>query len=102
MIYTYVATALIAALLSAAGTWQVQGWRFAAKEKERLEAQQEKDRNDRRAIGIVAEDYEKEATKLRIKYITITKTVEKFIDRPVYQNTCLDQDGLDAINGIVR
>lgn len=102
MIYTYVATAFIASLLTMAGTWQVQNWRFNAKEKERLEAKQEKDRNDRRAVGIVAEEYEKEKAAQRVKYVTITKTVEKFIDRPVYQNTCLDQDGIDAVNGVAK
>ena len=42
--YTYVATALIAALMASAGTWQVQNWRFGAKEKDRVEAQAETDR----------------------------------------------------------
>lgn len=28
----------------------------------------------------------------------ITKTVTKLVDRPVYQNICLDQDGMDVIN----
>lgn len=42
--YTYVATALIAALLAGAGAWQTQNWRFAAKEKDRVEAQAETDR----------------------------------------------------------
>lgn len=42
--YTYAATAIIAALLAAAGAWQVQNWRFDAKEKDRVEHQAEVDR----------------------------------------------------------
>lgn len=42
--YTYVATALIAALVAGAGAWQTQNWRYAAKEKERVDAQAETDR----------------------------------------------------------
>lgn len=95
-------TALVASLLAGAGTWQVQNWRFESKEKERIEAQLEKDRNDRRAVGVVAKEYEDEKTKERIKYVTITKTVDRFIDRPVYKNMCMDQDGIDAINGVVK
>lgn len=102
MIYTYVATAFIASLLTMAGTWQVQNWRFNAKEKERLEAKQEKDRNDRRAVGIVAGNYEVEKEKQRIKYVAIVETVEKVVERPIYKNICLDQDGIDAINGVQK
>ena len=43
--YTYVATALIAASLAATGAWKVQEWRFDAKEKERAEQQLESERN---------------------------------------------------------
>ena len=35
--YTYVATAILAAALSATGTWKVQQWRMDAKEKEHVE-----------------------------------------------------------------
>ena len=35
--YTYVATAILAAVLSATGTWKVQQWRMDAKEKEHVE-----------------------------------------------------------------
>ena len=42
--YTYLATALIAASLAATGAWRVQQWRFDAKEKERAELQLENER----------------------------------------------------------
>lgn len=35
--YTYVATAILAAALSATGTWKIQQWRMDAKEKEHVE-----------------------------------------------------------------
>ena len=43
-LYTYVATALIAASLAATGAWKVQDWRYNAKEKERAEQQLENER----------------------------------------------------------
>lgn len=43
-LYTYAATALIAASLAATGVWKVQDWRYGAKEKERAEQQLENER----------------------------------------------------------
>jgi hypothetical protein len=36
--------------------------------------------------------------KTEVKYRTITKQVEKIIDRPIYSNVCLDADGLRLAN----
>lgn len=57
--YTYLATGLIAASLSATGAWKVQDWRFDAKEKERVEQQLESERlrakaNLRNAENVIA------------------------------------------------
>ena len=45
---------------------------------------------------------EEDKAKIEIRYRTIVRTVTEFIDRPVYMNTCLDQDGVDAINGVAK
>ena len=49
MMYTHVATALIAAAVSATGAWQVQNWRFDTQAKQRLEAQAELRRTNEKA-----------------------------------------------------
>lgn len=36
--------------------------------------------------------------KTTIVYQTITKYKDKIVDRPVYQNVCLDSDGVNTIN----
>lgn len=36
--------------------------------------------------------------KARIVYRTITEMVDKIVDRPVYRNVCLDDDGLRLAN----
>ena len=50
-----------------------------------------------------AEKLEVESAKAKIVYRTITKTVDRIVDRPVYLNQCFDDDGVravtDAING---
>ena len=45
-----------------------------------------------------SEDYEQTKEAERVKTETITRTVQKIVDRPVYINTCLDDDGVRLIN----
>lgn len=42
--YTYLATAILAAALAFAGAWQTQNWRYGAMEKDRVTTQLETDR----------------------------------------------------------
>ena len=102
MIYSHVAAALIGAALAATSAWQVQSCRFDAKEKQRLESEAEIRRNNEKRTTIAAEGLEKDKREIEIRYRTITKTVTKFIDRPVHKNICLDQAGIDAINGVAK
>lgn len=46
----------------------------------------------------VSEDYEQSKETERVKTETITRTVQKIVDRPIYINTCLDDDGVRLIN----
>lgn len=49
-LYTYLATALVAAALAFAGGWRVQDWRYGAKEAQRLDAERiERDKQDQQA-----------------------------------------------------
>ena len=102
LLYTHLAAALIGAALAATSAWQVQSLRFEAKEKQRLESEAEIRRMNEKRTSLAAEGLEKDKREIEIRYRTITKTVTKFIDRPVYKNICLDQDGIDAINGVAK
>ena len=102
MIYSHVAAALLGAAVAATSAWQVQSLRFEAKEKQRLESEAEIRRMNEKRTSLVAEGLEKDKREIEIRYRTITKTVTKFIERPVYKNTCLDQDGIAAINGVAK
>lgn len=46
----------------------------------------------------VGEQYEKSKSDERIKTQTITRTVQKIVERPIYINTCFDDDGVSAVN----
>ena len=101
MIYTHAAVAIVAAVLSAAGAWQLQGLRFDAREKERIEAAAELARNNRQAAQSASEGFENDRTKTEIKYRTITRQVEKIVERPSYRNVCFDEPGLHALRSAI-
>ena len=44
------------------------------------------------------EDYEQTKETERVKTETITREVQKIIERPVYLNTCFDAAGVSAVN----
>ncbi len=48
-----------------------------------------------------SEDYEKLNSEQRVKTETVTREVQKIIERPVYLNQCFDDDGLSAINSLI-
>lgn len=52
-------------------------------------------------INEVSSDYEAEKSKQRVKVETVTREVQKIIDRPVYQQHCFDDDGVSAINSLI-
>lgn len=97
-LYTYAATALVAVAIGFTGGWKTQGWRWDASEKQRLE-QEAKDlhRANERAQAS-SSTFESKRSANETKYRTVTITLEKIIDRPVYLSACLDPDGLRVLN----
>ena len=101
-LYTYAATALVAAALGGAGAWKVQGWRCAAQDAQRLEAQAEATRINEKAASAASTSFETKKASNETRYRTITVEVEKIVDRPVYLQQCIDDDGLRLINSQIR
>jgi type II secretory pathway pseudopilin PulG len=90
----------IVAALAAFGSWQVQNWRAKANEADRIEAQHEKERMDRRAVDNAASGHE--ADKVRIR--TVTKVIEREVANATRTEfyaadapACLDADGLRIV-----
>lgn len=104
--------AIAATAVGAAGAWIVQSLRYDAKIADinlthaRAYADQ---------IATSARDYRRwvdrqsqaEKTHIefveveRVKYQTITQTVERLIDRPVYRSDCIDDDGMRVITDAI-
>ena len=49
----------------------------------------------------VSADYEKLKSEQRVKNEVVIKEVQKIIDRPVYRNICIDDDGLRQLNSLI-
>ena len=50
----------------------------------------------------VSADYEQIKAEQRTKVETVTRTVQKIVERPLYFNRCIDDDGLSEINSIIK
>lgn len=97
-LYIIVAIALASLLGGFGGAWKVQDWRYGAKEAERMEVEAEKRRMDAKQIHAAATGYEADKRKLREQSGPIIKEVERVVEKPVYRNICLDDDGLRVLD----
>ncbi len=71
---------------------------YEHKEKEIAAEQVQADKALQARYNKVADDYETLKTKRENNVRTITKTVEKLVDNPVYRNICISDTGLHVIN----
>lgn len=52
-------------------------------------------------INQMSSDYEATRSEQRVQVETVTREVQKIIDRPVYLNHCFDDAGVSAINSLI-
>ena len=53
-------------------------------------------------INKLSADYEERIANQKVKVETVTKYVDKIIERDVYRNVCIDDDGLQSINSLIK
>lgn len=97
----YIAIALISAVLSGFGTWEVQGWRYAAKEKERIQQEQKDALRRAEHVDVAAVAHEKDKVRIQTKYVQVVKEVPHEVQKPVYRNVCVGPDGVRNINDLI-
>lgn len=96
LLYALVGLAIIASLGYIGKRIYDAGGDSVRLEWEKATAQQRKDEAEKMiaaSIGLEAGN-----AKAKVVYRTITQIVDKIIDRPVYRNVCLDDDGLSNAN----
>ncbi|MGN1056970.1 MAG: hypothetical protein ACI4QS_09695 [Comamonas sp.] len=93
---------LIAALLAAcsifgAGYW-LRGLQVKAATVAQVQAQGKADIKQAERTSDAVQAHTQAQVKTEIRYVTVTKEVEKLVERPVYLQQCMDDDGLRALN----
>lgn len=80
----------------------MQEWRHDAMDLARIEASKETERLRARAADSASANHEGFKEKERVVYQTITETVDRIVERPVYRAACFDDDGLRQLNAAIR
>jgi hypothetical protein len=97
---------LIAFVIGAIAIALVYGYGRKAGEKSvRLEWEQavrDQREQEMNQAGKASTGLENSRAKRQVVTRTITETVEKIIDRPVYRNVCIDADGLCLLNAAIN
>lgn len=81
----------------ALGGWHVRAWKAGADDAERLRAEARTALNRAESIDGAAGRLEQRKEAIRVQTVTLTREVERLVDRPVYRDRCIDDDGLRLI-----
>ena len=84
-------------LMSFLAGWQINGWRLAAEKAAAEEARQAMIDAFREEEAKAAAVLETRLKELRANEKVIERERLKVVDRPVYTNECLDDDGLQLV-----
>lgn len=93
--------ALIAGLLTG-GYFYVYHKGYSEAMQEVAIAQEKVDKAQREKYDKLAQELEDTKKKRQENVRTITKTVEKIIDNPIYRNVCMSDSGLSVINASIK
>lgn len=86
-----------------AGAWFYAGYRAVAEYKQdQLIEQAFANAEQQSKYNALAKEYETLRTKRQENARTITKEVERIIEKPSYDGDCLDDDGLQWANKAIR
>lgn len=99
--YTTIGIAVASLAIGFLGGWKTEAWRNDSLELEARNKATEKFKRDEKRVDVAAEGHEQFKAKEEIRYVEITKTVTRLVDRPVYRNVCVDDDGVRLLNDAI-
>ena len=87
------------ALVLAFGTgWWLRGLQVKAAMVKQTQAQAQADVQQAQRTSTAVQQHAQTKTETEIRYVTVTREVEKLVERPVYLERCMDDDGLRVLN----
>jgi hypothetical protein len=100
MLYLYAAVAVASAVAAGSAAWQVQNWRYGAKEHEREVAHQREVLRKTEKIDTSAVRHETAKTRIETEIVEIEREVVRVVKEPFYVDApaCLDDDGMRLVN----
>ena len=98
MAYAWIVTVIASFFIG----WSVNAWRQDSKALEAAKAAKVEQAKREEVVDTSSRSFEKAKKEVEIRYVTKTKEVLKYIDRPVYMQQCIDDDGLRALNSEIR
>ena len=91
--------AAVTALGLAFGTgWWLRGLQVKAAMVKQTQAQAQADVQQAQRTSTAVQQHAQAKTETEIRYVTVTREVEKLVERPVYLERCMDDDGLRVLN----
>jgi hypothetical protein len=92
-----VITAYVGAATLAAGIglgWSVADWRADARELQRVQAANDLADEQQRMVSRASASFETQREQRGVRERVVAKRVMDVLEKPVYRNECLDDDGL--------
>ena len=88
-----------AALVLAFGAgWWLRGLQVKAATVNQTKAQAKADVQQAQRTSTAVQQHAQTKTETEIRYVTVTREVEKLVERPVYLERCMDDDGVRILN----
>ena len=75
---------------------------YKEKAEKDAKAYQEALAKQQTAINKLSSDYETKISNQKTKVETVTKYVDKIVERDVYRNVCIDDDGMQQLNSLIK
>lgn len=93
--YSHLAAGLLGAAVAATGAWQVQAWRFGAREADQLRTE----RAIKQAADASAQAAAKAISQIEVKHVTVRQQLEREIQtREVFRDCRSGPDAVSLLN----
>ncbi len=90
--------ACVALVLAFGAGWWLRGLQVKAATVDQTKAQAQADVKQAQRTSEAVQTHAEAKVKTEIRYVTTVKEVEKLVERPVYLERCMDDDGLRVLN----
>lgn len=93
---------LAACLVAGFGAgWQVQAWRYTAAQADQAAEQAQAVQQAASQADAAASGHEATKERIRVEFQTVYRDVERVVEKPVYRDVCLDDDGMRVLRAAI-